>query len=71
MDQEDPQEKRMSTHSSFLPGEFYGQRSLVGYSPWGRKELDKGEQQTLTEIQLIGDLSYIRKICLSLPCYIG
>ena len=22
----------------FLPGEFYGQRSLVGCSPWGRKE---------------------------------
>ena len=24
----------------FLPGEFHGQRSLVGYSPWGRKESD-------------------------------
>ena len=24
----------------FLPGESRGQRSLVGYSPWGRKELD-------------------------------
>ena len=24
----------------FLPGEFHGQRSLVGCSPWGRKELD-------------------------------
>ena len=24
----------------FLPGEFHGQRSLVDYSPWGRKELD-------------------------------
>ena len=24
----------------FLPGEFHGQRSLVRYSPWGRKELD-------------------------------
>ena len=24
----------------FLPGEFHGQRSLVGYSPRGRKELD-------------------------------
>ena len=24
----------------FLPGEFQGQRSLVGCSPWGRKELD-------------------------------
>ena len=21
----------------FLPGEFYGQRSLAGYSPWGRR----------------------------------
>ena len=24
----------------FLPGESHGQRNLVGYSPWGRKELD-------------------------------
>ena len=22
----------------FLPGEFYGQRSLASYSPWSRKE---------------------------------
>ena len=28
---------------SFLPGEFHGQRSLAGYSPWGRKELDMTE----------------------------
>ena len=25
----------------FLPGKFHGQRSLVGYSPWGCKEWDK------------------------------
>ena len=24
----------------FLPGKSHGQRSLVGYSPWGHKELD-------------------------------
>ena len=24
----------------FLPAESYGQRSLVGSSPWGRKESD-------------------------------
>ena len=24
----------------FLPGKYYGQRSLVGYSPWGCKEWD-------------------------------
>ena len=28
----------------FLPGESHGQRSLAGYSPWGRKELDTTEQ---------------------------
>ena len=27
----------------FLPGEFHGQKSLVGYSPWGRKESDMTE----------------------------
>ena len=27
----------------FLPGKSYGQRSLVGYSPWGRKESDTTE----------------------------
>ena len=32
--QEDPLEKGMATHSSILA---YGQRSLVGYSPWGHK----------------------------------
>ena len=31
----------------FLPGEFHRQRSLVGYSPWGHKELDITEQLTL------------------------
>ena len=28
-----------------LPGKSYGQRSLVGYSPWGRKESDTTEQR--------------------------
>ena len=28
----------------FLPGRFHGQRSLAGYSPWGRKELDTTDQ---------------------------
>ena len=28
----------------FLPGKSHGQRSLVGYSPWGPKELDTTER---------------------------
>ena len=27
-----------------LPGESHGQRSLVGYCPWGQKESDMTEQ---------------------------
>ena len=34
----------MATPSSILPGKSHGQRSLVGYSPWGSKELDLTEQ---------------------------
>ena len=29
--------------SVFLPGEFHGQRSQAGYSPWGHKESDTTE----------------------------
>ena len=28
----------------FLPGDFHGQRGLLGYSPWGHKELDRTKQ---------------------------
>ena len=31
----------------FLPGEFHGQVNLVGYSPWGGKELDMTEHLAL------------------------
>ena len=38
---EDPLEKETATHSSILTsGKPHRQRSLVGYSPWGHKELD-------------------------------
>ena len=46
--QEDPLEKGMATHSSILTWEIlHGQRSLVGYSPWGHKESDTIEQLSL------------------------
>jgi len=36
--QEDPLEKEWLPTPVFSPWEFHGQRNLVGYSPWGRKE---------------------------------
>ena len=37
-------EKKVAIHSSILTWEIHGQRSLVGCSPWGRKESDMTEQ---------------------------
>ena len=37
----------------FLPGKFHGQRSLVGCSLWGRKELGMTEQLDVIHTQLL------------------
>ena len=43
-----------------LPEEVHGQRSLAGYSPWGRKESDTTEQPLLTLMLLIPTLKMIK-----------
>ena len=40
---EDAMEEGMATHSSILAWKSHRQGSLVGYSPWGRKESDRTE----------------------------
>ena len=35
--------------SVFLSGKFHGQRSLSGYHPWGRKQLDMIEQPSTAQ----------------------
>ena len=46
-----PWRKKWQPTLVFLPGEFHGQRSLVGYSPWGCKESDTTEQTHAHEIK--------------------
>ena len=41
---EDPLEKGRQPTPVLLPGKSHGLRSLVGYSPWGRKESDTTER---------------------------
>ena len=43
-----------------MPGEFHGQRSLAGYSPWGSKERDMTEQ--LSTAQHIWDITELGEI---------
>ena len=35
-----PWRRKWQLTSEFLPGESHGQGHLVGYSPWGLRELD-------------------------------
>ena len=41
-----------------LPGKSDGRRSLVGYSPWGRKEPDMTEQLHFTSLHFIESEDY-------------
>ena len=45
-----PWRRKWQATPVFLPGESHGQRSLVGYSPWGCKELDRTESLPLIYI---------------------
>ena len=47
LSQKDPLEEEWQPTPVFLPGEFHGQRSLGGCSPWGRKESDMTERFSL------------------------
>ena len=69
--QEDPLEKEWQPNPVFLPGDSHGERSLVGYSPWGRKELDMTEQLSLSSYsskvrQLSVEFSSVTQSCLAL-----
>ena len=48
--------------SVFLPGKSHGQRSVVGYSPCGHKELDTTERLHFTS------LHFMSQTQLGLPC---
>ena len=50
-----PWRKKWQPTPVFLPGKSHGQRSLAGYSPRGRKELDMSEQ--VSSCYLISEIS--------------
>ena len=67
----------MAIHSSILPGELHGHRSLAGHSPWGCKELVSTEGLTLSfsffffkdGLRIGGERAAAVKE--SLTCYLG
>ena len=53
-----PGRREWQPNPVLLPGKSYGLRSLVGYSPWGCKELDMAEQLHFS--QVINQGLYVR-----------
>ena len=53
----------------FFPGKSHGQRSLVGYSPWGHKELDTTEQLNNKNNNKFYILGHSRVILPLLKCW--
>ena len=54
----------------FFPGEFHGERSLVGYSPWGHEELGVTEGLTVSFIlcfplTIKECIAFVKIICIS------
>ena len=47
-----PWRRKWQSTPVLLPGKSHGQRSLVGYSPWGRKESDTTERLHLLTYEL-------------------
>ena len=45
----------------FSPGESHGQRSLAGYSPWGRTESDMTKRALTHTYTCTGKLSYLKE----------
>ena len=57
--QEDPLEREWQPTPVSLPGKIHGQRSLVGNSPRGHKELDTTGWLTTTTLYFVEGISYL------------
>ena len=51
--QEDPWRRKWQPTPGFLPGTSHGWKSLVGYTPWGRKESDTTEWLTHNKASVV------------------
>ena len=64
--QEDTWRRAWQPIPVLLSGESHGQRNLVGYSPWSRKESDMTEATQHTQVYL-----HFSQILPQIPLYLG
>ena len=60
LDWEDPRRRKWQSTPGLLPGKSHAQRSLVDYSPWGRKESNMTERLHFAcTLHLISTISFL------------
>ena len=64
-----PLEKEMATHSSILAWKIPWMRRPLGYSSWGRKELDMTEQLHFISLKEINSEHLLEGLMLKLRCF--
>ena len=64
-----PWRRKQQPTPIFLPGKSHGQRSLVGYSPWGRKKSDTTITNTFSSSLSLAGPRTIRCRCLQISFY--
>ena len=73
---EDPLEEDMAAHSSVLAWRLPWTESLVGYSPWGRKETDTKNSTAVQVLFYFGEIKtpchfiYYRDMCVCMCIYV-
>ena len=68
--QEDPLEKEMAIHSSTLAWKIPWTRSLIGYSPWGRKESDFTEWLHFHKSENFQGYGYVKQVGHAMPSFV-
>ena len=57
-----PWRRKWQSTLALLPGKSHGQRSLIGYSPWGRKESDTTERLHFTSLHRVGGVVVVKEL---------
>ena len=61
-----PWRRKRQPTSVFLPGEFHGQRSLVGYSPWGHESWTQ-----LNRLSMSAHTEHLKKFCVFFNLFVS
>ena len=65
-----PWRRKWQSTPALLPGKSCGRRSLIGYSPWGRKESDLAERLHFHKSENFQGYGYLKQVGHVMPSFV-